>query len=63
MRTGNLISVIDGSVEISRLDMVAECDAAVIVKAVVSKLSHIFPLEFLVFPEALERVVDIRQFN
>jgi hypothetical protein len=58
MRTGNLISVIHGSVEISRLDMVAERDPAVIVKAVVSELSHILPLEFLAFPEGLERVVD-----
>jgi hypothetical protein len=63
MRTGNLISVIHGSVEISRLDMVAERDPAVIVKAVVSELSHILPLEFLAFPEGLERVVDARQLN
>ena len=41
MRTGNLISVIDGSVEVIRLDMVAQRDLAVIVKAVVSELSHI----------------------
>jgi hypothetical protein len=41
MRTGKLISVIYGSVEISRLDMVAQCDPAVIAKAVVSEQSHI----------------------
>jgi len=49
MRTGNLISVIHGSVEINRLDMVAQCDPAVIAKAVVSELGHILPLEVLAF--------------
>jgi hypothetical protein len=52
MRTGNHMGVLDCCVEVCGLDMFAECDAAVIMEAVIPKLWHILsPSQFVEFPE------------